>query len=807
MLLPSDRFQPQVDRINQLEAEFSSLSDAALQAKTAEFKERVRVGKAFEIPLPERLELERRVLDEILPEAFAVVREAARRALGLWLYNEQLMGGIALHNGAIAQMDTGEGKTLTAIAPAYLNALTGRGVHIVTANDFLAWRDGRIVSPIYTFLGLVAGSFQNDMKDYERRAAFSWDITYATHYEIGFEYLRDRLASKAKDRLIRDLNYVIVDELDAILIEEARTPLIISSSTGISAEQMARIERLAEELHVVVTGEKGASAPAAKVDAIVNRTHKTAVLTEQGLAKSARRLGILSLFSEPDSQWIHRITRALEARYLMRRGTDYSVIGGEVVPLTAEGKPSKDFELTDGIADALFAREGLNVAQENQTLATITFQNYFNSYRKLSGMTATAADDAAELKSVYDLDVAVIPSHRPCIRKDLPDRVYRTKAAKLDALVNDVSECWAKRRPVIIATRFTEDAKKISGLLKAKDIPHHLLGGRGHELMDGKIVEQAGRSGSVLIIPEHAGRGVHIGLGGLPPDEKDCALVRQLGGIHIICAERGHSRAMDDQIRGRVARQGEPGSSQFYLSLEDDLARLFGGDRLSELLAKLNAHEDQPIESDLVNRQLESGQKRIEEYNRDIRRQLLDYYSIVDEHARRFFDLRENVLAGVDLESALLEMVEGDLEECFSLWLSPKFPEAQWDSASLAARLASVYGIQWRPKGQLTRLDRVGLLRSFGEQAKLRLSERLRVLERDGALDTLREELARIIDAAWKGYYLDIDRIKKLMGKRNAQEEDPQVYFKRRASEVMDQVLHRLRRELVQQSLKAESGA
>lgn len=640
--------QPLIGKINSLEEKFSSFSDEKLREKTLEFKERLKKGET---------------LDDLLPEAFALVREAAKRTLKQRHFDVQLIGGIVLHQGKIAEMKTGEGKTLAATLPAYLNALEGRGVHIVTVNDYLARRDTVWMGQIYHFLGLKVGCLNHEksflydpsykkpdeekdkirdelgsfkvvedfLRPCSRKEAYLADITYGTNHEFGFDYLRDNMAYSEKDIVQRDLNYAIVDEVDSILIDEARTPLIISAPDRESPKmyrEFAKIIPLLEK----------------EKDFVIDEKRRAVTLTEEGIEKVEKILGIGNIYQEKGIRYLHHLEQALKAEALFKKDRDYIVKDGKVIIIDEfTGRLLPGRRWSGGLHQAIEAKEGVEIQPESITLASITLQNYFRLYKKLSGMTGTAQTSAEEFDKVYKLEVIVVPTNKPMIRKDLPDKVFKTERGKFKAIIEEVKKRHKKGQPILIGTRSVEKNEYLGKLLEREGIPHQILNAKYHE-KEGEIIAQAGKLGTVTVATNMAGRGVDIILGGNPPDPKERKKVIELGGLHVIGTERHEARRIDDQLRGRAGRQGDPGSSQFFLSLEDDLLRIFGGERVKRLMDMLNIPEDQPIETKLVSGIIESAQAKIEGINFDIRKHLLEFDDVLNKHREAIYKKRREIL-------------------------------------------------------------------------------------------------------------------------------------------------------------------
>ncbi len=614
-----NRLAPIVDHINDLEPEIRKLGDAQLRAKTFEFKQQLADGAA---------------LDELLPAAFAVAREASVRVLGMRPFDVQVIGGLVLHEGKIAEMKTGEGKTLAAVLPVYLNALTGEGVHVVTVNDYLARRDSRWMGDVYQFLGLSVGVILHDLDKEERRRAYGADVTYGTNNEFGFDYLRDNMEFSLDDYVQRPFNYAIVDEVDSILIDEARTPLIISGSAEGSTSLYDDINRIIPRLQK-------------ERDYTVEEKTRTAVLTEAGVGTAEKMLKVDNLYDPRNILLVHHLNQALKAHALFKRDVDYIVKDGEVVivdEFTGRLMPGRRY--SEGLHQALEAKEGVKVENENQTLATITFQNYFRMYKKLAGMTGTADTEAPEFNKIYKLDVMVIPTHQKMIRTDYPDVIYRNEAEKFKAVVEEIKELHAKGQPVLVGTISIEKSERLSKAIAREGVKHSVLNAKNHAL-EAEIVSQAGQKDVVTISTNMAGRGTDIVLG---------EGVTALGGLHILGTERHESRRIDNQLRGRSGRQGDPGSSRFYLSLEDDLLRIFGSDRIAGLMDKMGMSEGEPIEHQLISKAIENAQRRVEGHNFEIRKHLLDFDNVMNQQREVIYEQRRTVLEGHDLRETIQEM-------------------------------------------------------------------------------------------------------------------------------------------------------
>jgi len=684
------RMVPLVQRINELEPDMKRLSDIQLAELTPKFRQRLADGSA---------------LDDLLPEAFAAVREAARRTLSMRHFDVQLIGGMFLHQGKIAEMKTGEGKTLVATLPAYLNALEGKGVHIVTVNDYLAGRDGEWMGNIYRFMGLTFGCIQHPLTDAERKAAYAADITYGTNNELGFDYLRDNMKYELSDCVQRGFNFGIVDEVDSILIDEARTPLIISGPAEESTDKYYKIDRIVPRLR-------------RDVDYQVDEKARTVNLTEEGVEKAETLLAVGNLFEPQNMDWVHHIYQALKAHLLFKRDVDYMVKDGEVVivdEFTGRLMPGRRY--SDGLHQALEAKENVKIERENQTLATITFQNYFRMYKKLAGMTGTAETEAEEFFKIYKLEVAVIPPNRTLIRTEYPDVIYRTEREKYNAVVQEIKELYGASRPVLVGTISIEKSEKLSTLLKRSGVPHVVLNAKYHA-KEAEIVAQAGRKKAVTIATNMAGRGTDILLGGNPdfltlqslrekdltPEsiskqeytrirehwvsvcQKEHDEVVALGGLHILGTERHEARRIDNQLRGRAGRQGDPGSSRFYLSLEDDLMRIFASDRISGIMQSLGMEEGIPIESKLITRQIERAQKQVEGRNFEIRKHLLEYDDVMNKQREAIYAIRRDLLEG---EQVVFPLHVEHLEHDHALLI----PHELRTDSSLLVRVGALDGV------------------------------------------------------------------------------------------------------------------
>ncbi|MBI5577109.1 MAG: preprotein translocase subunit SecA [Deltaproteobacteria bacterium] len=755
-----DRIAPVVRRINELEAKVTALPDDRLAAQTVEFKQRIENGEP---------------LDSLLPEVFATVREASRRVLSMRHFDVQLVGGVVLHEGKIAEMRTGEGKTLVATLPIVLNALTGRGVHLITVNDYLAKRDADWMGTIYKFLGLSVGVIVHGMDDTERQASYRCDITYGTNNEYGFDYLRDNMKFRMEDMVQRELHYAIVDEVDSILVDEARTPLIISGPAEEATDKYIRVNSIIGYL------KKDA-------DYKVDEKARQVMLTEDaGIPKVERLIGVENLYDPHNIEILHHVNQALKAHVLFKRDVDYMVKDGEVVivdEFTGRLMPGRRW--SDGLHQAVEAKEGVKIENENQTLATITFQNYFRMFEKLAGMTGTADTEAAEFQQIYKLDVVVIPTNQPMIRTDFGDQIYRTEREKFNAVLEEVKQLYEDERPVLVGTVSIEKSEKLSALLSRHGIPHNVLNAKHHE-KEAQIIAEAGQPGKVTIATNMAGRGVDIKLGSGVVDK---------GGLHIVGTERHESRRVDNQLRGRAGRQGDPGSSRFYLSLEDDLLRIFGSDRISPIMSKLGMEEGEPIEHNLINKAVENAQKKVEAHNFDIRKHLLEYDDVMNRQRTVVYDLRKEVLSGEDLRDMVMEMTEEVAEDLGQRFSDAKEHPEDWDLSALADAAQSQFGFRPAiPKEEVAKLTRdtlAVLVRQGAESAYANKEQEygadaMRYLERMFLLST--------IDALWKDHLLSMDHLKEGIGLRGYAQKDPLKEYQREGFDLFADLVFRIKAE------------
>jgi preprotein translocase subunit SecA len=751
--------QPLVERINSFEADIQKLDDGALAAKTVAFKERIAKGES---------------LDDLLPEAFAVTREAARRVIGERHYDVQLIGGIVLHQGKIAEMKTGEGKTLCSTLAVYLNALSGKGVHVVTVNDYLARRDAEWMGAIYRFLGLTTGTVLHEKNDQERQEAYNADVTYGTNNEFGFDYLRDNMKFDIKDYCQRDFNFAIVDEVDSILIDEARTPLIISGPADISTELYHLVDKVI---------------PGFKRDQHYNLDEKsrTVSLTEEGVALGEKLLKVENLYDPKNIEYLHHLNQSLKAHLLFQRDVDYLVKDGEVVivdEFTGRTMPGRRY--SDGLHQALEAKEGVKIERENQTLASITFQNYFRLYEKLAGMTGTADTEAEEFKKIYDLDVVIIPTHKQMIRIDYPDVIYKNIPAKYKAVIREIKALHEKGQPVLVGTISIDVSEKISNMLKKEGIKHSVLNAKQHE-KEAEIVAEAGQKGRVTIATNMAGRGTDIKLGKEVPD---------LGGLHILGTSRHESRRIDNQLRGRSGRQGDPGSSRFYLSLEDDLLRIFGSDRISGILDKLGMDEDEPIEHNMISRAIENAQRKVEGHNFDIRKHLLEYDDVMNKQREVIYQQRREALDSKDIKPLIEEIITEEMESIAVEFIETKVMSPDWDWKGINERLQNITGFApaWdeADKHDLDHDKFFDKLLQIAQHAYAEQEERIGL---EGMRYLERVIFLQMVDTYWKEHLLNMDHLKEGIGLRGYGQKNPLNEYKREGFEMFANMIETVKQQ------------
>lgn len=794
-----------VKKINALEEQCRALSDAQLAAKTTEFRSRLQQGEG---------------LESLLPEAFAVVREASHRVLGMRHYDVQMIGAMVLNDGKIAEMRTGEGKTLVATAAAYLNALPGRGVHVITVNDYLAQRDAALMARLYGFLGLTTGVIINGLSSEERREAYAADITYGTNNEFGFDYLRDNMAFRKEDRVQRPLNYAIVDEVDSILIDEARTPLIISGPSHDASQLYMAIDKIVPALTKQLE-EEGAG------DYSVDEKARQVYLTEAGQERIELLLaeaGILpegqSLYDTVSISVLHHLNAGLRAHVLFQRNVDYIVRDGKIVivdEFTGRTMPGRRW--SDGLHQAIEAKENVEIQAENQTLASITFQNYFRLYEKLSGMTGTADTEAFELQQIYALEVVVIPTHRPMVRVDSNDLVFLTAEEKYEAIIKEIDVQVAKGRPVLVGTASIETSELVSGKLKALRIPHEVLNAKQHE-REAHIIANAGRPGAVTIATNMAGRGTDIVLGGSLEDEmrqlvnptpealekikalwqKRHDAVVASGGLHILGTERHESRRIDNQLRGRAGRQGDPGSSRFFLSLEDSLMRIFASERVKGMMQRLGMEKGQAIEAGLVSKSIENAQRKVEAHNYDIRKHLLEYDDVANDQRKVIYSQRNDLLEADDIAEMIAAIREDVVDVAFSLHIPPGSVDEQWDVEGLYKQFYTEFGLDLPIKHWLAtekNLYEEALRDRIQAQVTAALKEKEEMIGEPNMRRLERDVMLHVLDTEWKDHLAAMDYLRQSVGLRGYAQKNPKQEYKREAFEMFEQLLERIKHDVI----------
>ena len=787
------RLQPAVDKINALEPDFEKLSDDELRAKAAEFKSRLAEGESQ---------------DALLPEVFAAVREAARRKIGERHFDVQLMGGIVLHQGKIAEMKTGEGKTLVATLPVTLNSLTGKSVHVVTVNDYLAKRDTQWMGPIYHALGVTVACIQHEaaflfdpgyesedprlqhLRPITRRQAYEADVTYGTNNEFGFDYLRDNMVVDLSQRVQRELNYAIVDEVDNILIDEARTPLIISGAGEEATQNYNTFAKLIPRLRQ-------------EEDYVIEERTRAVTLTESGVAKMERSLNLSNLYDPANYGLTHYLDNALRAHVLYKRDRDYVVKDGEVVIVDEfTGRLMLGRRYSEGLHQAIEAKEGVKIQRESITMATITFQNYFRMYEKLAGMTGTAATEAEELDKIYKLDVVVVPTNRPLVRDEYRDQIYKNEEAKFRAVVREIEQLHSEGRPVLVGTVSIERSEHLSQLLQKKGIPHEVLNAKQHEKEAG-IVAQAGRLGGVTIATNMAGRGVDIILGGKPegrgPDdwEDEHSKVVELGGLHVLGTERHEARRIDNQLRGRAGRQGDPGSSRFYVSLEDDLMRRFGGDRVKGIMEWAGFDEDTPLEHGLVSKVIENSQTKVEAYHFDIRKHLVEYDDVVNKHREVIYEEREKILSGADLKANIQDMISDEVTNLVHAHLGDEQGD-DWDLDGLVATSNAIFPLPSQlNKNALSQMSRKEVEQKLLEHADSFYDQREGELEAQNMRVLERLVMLRAIDRRWVEHLTSMENMRQGIGLQALAQRDPLVAYKRGGHETVQDMMGGVRQDIV----------
>lgn len=843
-----------IDHINALEPQFEKLTDEELRAKTDEFKEILAKRPASKDFKTDR-KLEKEALDKILPEAFATVREAGKRVLNMRHFDVQLIGGYFLHNGHIAEMRTGEGKTLVATLPAYLNALTGKGVHVITVNDYLAKRDSDWMGKIYKFLGLSVGVILSGGRSAEdfaaKKAAYACDITYGTNNEFGFDYLRDNMASNIEMLVQRPYNYAIIDEVDSILIDEARTPLIISGRLEKSAETYQLMAKVAPQLEKIKDYE-------------VDEKNKNIILTEDGIDHAQEIIGVKDLF-DINTQYAHHLLQALKAKELFVKDTDYVVKNGEVMIVDEfTGRLMEGRRWSDGLHQAIEAKEGVQIQDETQTLASITFQNLFRLYPKLSGMTGTAMTEEAEFGKIYNLEVTTIPTNKPDIRINYPDVIYKTERAKFDAVVQDIIRMHEIGRPVLVGTISIEKSEYVSYLLKQKGIPHHVLNAKHHE-KEAYIIAQAGRVGAVTIATNMAGRGTDILLGGnaeflakemldekgITPEsenyaaekeaalaqaraitEKEHAKVVEVGGLHVIGTERHESRRIDNQLRGRAARQGDPGSTRFFLSLQDNLMRIFGGEKITALMNALNVEDDIAIENVLITRQIQSAQKKVETYHFDIRKSVLEYDDVMNIQREKFYAQRRKVLAGKNLSEDIYYMIEKEIDRLLRSYIAPDLHPEEYVYEDLqtmikelhsiipqlsGVQVSDIQNLRFEPIFDKLKTLAIGAYRQHEEEVVNFYNQVVTQYDQEAPLQEAfsdnnvirsleKDILLRVVDNKWIDHLHNIDMLREGIGLRAYGQKDPLIEYKREAYDLFNKMMYEIQGDTVKHLFRTKFG-
>src|SRR5882724_8724130 len=819
--------KPTIAQINDFEAAVQALSDDQMRERTEAFKIKIADAVKGASNKLERQRLEQDALNEILPEAFAIVREGSMRTTGMRHFDVQMIGGLVLHQGKIAEMRTGEGKTLVATLPAYLNALTGRGVHCITVNDYLAARDAEWMGQIYRFLGLEVGVIQNDMDDFERQTAYNADITYGTNNEFGFDYLRDNMKFDLSTCVQHGHYHAIVDEVDSILIDEARTPLIISGPSEESTDKYYQANSIIPQL---VRGEELEEGKKTG-DYVVDEKNHSAVLTEEGVDKAERLLGVGNLYEPSNMELLHCVEQALKAHTLYRLDHQYVVQEGEVIIVDDfTGRLMKGRRWSDGLHQAVEAKEGVEIEKENQTLATITLQNYFRLYEKLSGMTGTAETEAAEFQSTYKLDVIVIPTHMPMVRTDFSDVIYRTLPEKWDAVIEEIKECHEKGQPALVGTVSVENSELIARRLVKEAVPHNVLNAKYHE-REAEIVAQAGRKGSVTIATNMAGRGTDILLGGNPdfmareflkkdeidPDEateeqwseafarakriveEEHKEVVEIGGLHILGTERHESRRIDNQLRGRAGRQGDPGSSRFFLSLEDDLMRICAGDKVKALMQRLGMEKGVAIESKMVSKRIESAQKSVEGRNFESRKHLLEYDDVMNKQRETIYGLRRQLMEQPDQREYLM----GDppqagvaydlLSDLTKQYLNPDVSPDDWDIENYKIQIKTIYDFDADAEGlDIPNFTSQEVVDTIWEKLKVKYAHKEQQIGPEAMRTYERIIMLNIIDAQWKDHLLSLDHLKQGIGLVGYGQKDPLVEYKKQSFDMFQEMLDRI---------------
>jgi len=762
------KIQPLVYHINEFEQTMMALDDESLGKLTFKFKERINNGES---------------IDSILPEAFAAVREASRRALEMRHFDVQLIGGFVLHNGTIAEMKTGEGKTLVATLPVYLNALTGKGVHVVTVNDYLAKRDTDWMGTIYRFMNLSVGTIVQGMDELARKEAYGADITYGTNNEYGFDYLRDNMKFSIKELVQRELNYAIVDEVDSILIDEARTPLIISGPAEQSTHLYSKVNGIIPNLKK-------------DDDYTIDEKARSAVLTEDGVAKAEKLLDIDNLYDPKYIELLHHVNQALKAHTLFKRDVDYVVKSGEVVIVDEfTGRLMAGRRYSDGLHQALEAKESVKIENENQTLASITFQNYFRMYDKLAGMTGTADTEAAEFKKIYNLDVLVIPTNKEMIREDYPDSIYKTSDEKYEAAIQEIQKLNDKGQPVLVGTISIDVSEELSAKLRKRGVKHEVLNAKNHK-KEAAIISNAGQKGAVTISTNMAGRGTDIVLG---------EGVKALGGLHVLGTERHESRRIDNQLRGRSGRQGDPGSSRFYLSLEDDLMRIFGGERIQGLMNRIGMEEGEPIEHRLISGAIERAQRKVEGHHFDIRKQLIEYDDVMNQQREVIYRQRQEALRGDNLKPAIIEMMQGIIESIADEFANDRLTAEEWDWQALNDEFYQYFNFRVHPdKITLNNLTTENFFDYLYTETMAMYQKKEMELDPREFRKVEQLVMLQTVDRFWKDHLLQMDHLKEGIGLRGYAQQNPLIVYKKEGFEMFQEMIYQIQKSIISVLFRVE---
>jgi preprotein translocase subunit SecA len=838
-----EKIQPLVVQINSLEDSIKPLSDDDLRSKTYEFRQKIDNATRDITDKDKKYQKEQELLADLLPEAFAVVREASWRVLGQRHFDVQLIGGIVLHRGQISEMKTGEGKTLVSTSPTYLNALAGRGVHVVTVNDYLAGRDSEWMGQIHRFLGLKVGAILHHLTPHERRKVYAGDVIYGTNNEFGFDYLRDNMSTEIDQCVQRELHYAVIDEVDSILIDEARTPLIISGTLAQPAETyqqfnkiVGRLEGKAKDYNKKkkLLDEIDYEEDEKDCDYVIDDKQKNIILTERGILKAQKVLNIPDLFSAEHPEYAHHLIIALKSKELYRRDVEYVVRPNErgemevVIVDEFTGRLMFGRRYSDGLHQAIEAKEGVKIQDETQTLATITLQNYFRLYRKLGGMTGTAITEEAEFGKIYNLPVVVIPTNRPIARKDQPDIIYKNIQAKFHAVADEIEVMHAAGRPVLVGTVSIEKSEQIGDILKRRGVPHNVLNAKNHE-KEAEIIAQAGRKGGVTIATNMAGRGTDILLGGNAeflllrklrmegedPETVDPALkakmlkeieaqiaaerdvVREAGGLHVMGTERHESRRIDNQLRGRAGRQGDPGSSKFFLSLEDDLMRMFGGDRVSKVMDMLKVEENEPIESGMVTKAIENAQKKVEMYHFGVRKSILEYDEVMNSQRTIIYQQRRKILEGDSLRPVVEDMIIRNMEDMLGRYVQQGVPQEEWDLAGLHQDLSHHIPLLGSIHLDELRIPIEGLQVFVKDQALNAYEAKEMILGEELMRDLERMVILRVIDQKWIDHLHEMDALREGIGLRAYGQKDPLIEYKKEARTIFQEMMSNIRFEVV----------